>query len=189
MTRENCSGLEELVTPFVESGVENVSLQEVAPLGCAACDARRHLLDVEALAAVRAEVEEMRKKWGERFVGFSSTTLADAEVGHPIPCTLGARLKKSCEIRPDGNVIPCAPATVYGVRNLISEKGLRTCWRDLPRLYAPFAEAPPGGRCEQCRWVASCGGGCRAVSFMLSGKTSAGNPVCSFFRPLSSARA
>ena len=187
VTPENRSGLERLISPFVGSGVENVSLQEVAPLGRAACDGRRHLLDAEALAAVRAEVEEMRKKWGERFIGFASTTLAEAEAGHPIPCALGARLKKSCEIRPDGNVIPCAPATAYGVSNLISEKGLRACWRDLSRLYAPFAQEPPGGNCEQCRWVKACRGGCRAVSFMLNGETSGGNPVCLFFsreRPL-----
>lgn len=189
VTPRNRSRLEELVSPFVESGVEQIALQEVAPLGRAACDVRRHLLDAETLAAVRAQVEEMRNKWGERLISFASTTLAEAAAGHPIPCALGARVKKSCEVRPDGNVIPCAPATACGVRNSVPEKGLRACWRDLPRLYAPFAEAPPGGNCGQCRWVASCGGGCRAVSFQLTGEKSGGNPVCSFFQPRSPAKA
>ena len=187
VTPRNCSRLEGLVSPFVGSGVENVSLQEVAPLGRAACQGES-LLGLDSLRAIREEIDGMRKKWGEGFVGFSSTTLAEAEAGHPVPCTLSLRLRKGCEVRPDGNVIPCAPASAYGVRNLISEKGLRACWRDLPRLYAPFAEEPPGGRCERCRWAKACGGGCRAVSFLLSGKASAGNPVCPFFQPRSVAR-
>ncbi len=189
VTPRNHLGLEELVSPFVETGVENVALQEIAPLGRAARGGGKHLLDVEALRTAREQVDEMRKQWGNTFVSLASTTLAEAEVGHPTPCTLSLRVRKSCEVRPDGNVIPCAPAVTYGVRNLIAEKGLNACWRDLSRLYTPFAEAPPGGRCELCRWAEACGGGCRALSFLLTGDVSGGNPACPFFQPASLAEA
>ena len=184
VTPANCAELEDVVDAFIGSGVEAIALQETSPLGRAALDAGKCVMDVDAMRTVRDRIDGIRERFGEDFVRFSSTTLAEAEAGQPLACTLDSRIRGGCEIRPDGNVIPCAPAVAYGVRNLISKKGLAACWRDMPRLYARFVEACPGGRCAECSSVQACGGGCRAVSYLLTGRTSGGNPICPFFRPL-----
>lgn len=189
VTHANIADLEAIVTPFVRSGVKKIELQEVVPLGRAASDAARYELDIESLRDVRDRVEDMRRRWGDAFVSFTSATLADLDSGKPVPCSLGERNRKSCEIGPDGNVIPCTPATAYGVRNLIPEKGLARCFQDISRLYAPFVDPPAGGRCDGCSWIAPCGGGCRAISFLLTGRTDGGNPVCRTFRAVDSREA
>jgi radical SAM protein with 4Fe4S-binding SPASM domain len=189
VTRANVADLEAIVSQFTGSSVQKIEIQEVVPLGRAASDAARYELDVETLRSVRSRVEGMKRQWGDASVSFTSATLADLDSGRPLPCSLGERNRKSCEIGPDGNVIPCTPATAYGVRNLIPEKGLARCFQDISRLYAPFVDPPAGGRCDGCSWAGPCGGGCRAVSFLLTGKADGGNPVCRTFRAVDSREA
>jgi radical SAM protein with 4Fe4S-binding SPASM domain len=160
----NARALAGLVAPFKATRVERVMLQEAAPLGRAARGGRGSLLDLERMRDVRDCVDRIRCEWGDDRVRLASSTLAESDAGRPVLCSLGARVRKSCEVRPDGNVIPCAPATVFGVRNMIAEKGLARCWRDIPRLYARFAEEEPGAECGACGHLESCHGGCRAVS-------------------------
>ncbi len=185
VTRENCRDLPEIVSPFRETGVERLMLQEAAPLGRATGGGSGVLLGLEDMMSVRESVDRIRHSWGDDRLRLASGTLADDEAGHPILCSLGARVRKSCEIRPDGNVIPCAPAAVFGVRNMIAEKGLAACWRDVPRLYARFARNEPAGACSDCRHLGPCHGGCRAVSRLLEQSEREDN--CAQFRPAGSA--
>jgi radical SAM protein with 4Fe4S-binding SPASM domain len=167
VSSENHLRLAELIEPLRSSGVERVILQEVTPIGRAAGAGHGSLLDLDKTLAVRERVAEIRSAWGDDRVRFSSGTLADEEAGHPVLCSIGTRVRKSCEVRPRGNVIPCAPATVFGVRNMIEEKGLAACWRDIPRLYARFASEEPDGKCPRCDHSQACHGGCRAVSRLV----------------------
>ncbi len=183
VTRSNAGRLGELAGPLLEAGAESVSFQEVVPLGRAAGAMSEHGPDDETLSAVRRQVDDLGRRWGSARVGLTSATLSDIRGGRPTECGLGAPLKKSCEIRPDGNVVPCAPATVYGVTNFLGEKGLARAWRDLPDLYGGFAVAPLGGQCDLClESERGCAGGCRAVSRLVTGEVSAGNPLCRFHR-------
>jgi len=167
VTRENHRRLEELIAPLRATEVESVILQEAMPLGRAAGAGRGCLLGLDEMREVRVEVERMQRTWGEGRLHLASATLAEHDAGHPVLCSLDAKVRKSCEVRPDGNVVPCAPAGVFGVSNMIAEKGLAACWRDIPRLYARFAEEEPGGECGACGHLESCSGGCRAVSRLL----------------------
>ncbi len=130
---------------------------------------------------VRERVERIRSAWGDDRLRLASSTLAESDAGRPVLCSLGTRVRKSCEIRPDGNVIPCAPATVFGVRNMIGEKGLARCWRDIPRLYARFAEEGPGAECGACGHLEPCHGGCRAVTRLTERRGR--RDECAHFRP------
>jgi len=181
VTKRNAGRLRAFVERFVGSGVETISFQEVMPLGRASGDLETGTLSLDEARRVRDEVEALRKEFGEDRVAFSSATLSDAEIGHPVPCTLGKGNWKTCEIRPDGNVIPCAPAVVFGVRNSLHEKGLKRAWQDLPALYREFAEEDPGGACAACAFRETCRGGCRAICRQLEGP-GGGNPACAFFR-------
>jgi radical SAM protein with 4Fe4S-binding SPASM domain len=169
---------------FADSGVEAIAFQEVMPLGRASGDLDTGTLSLAQARRARDEVAALARELGESFVTFASATLADAEIGHPIPCTLGKGNWKSCEIRPDGNVIPCAPAAVFGVANSLHEKGLQRAWQDLPGLYREFAEEDPGGVCAACASRESCRGGCRAICRSVDGE-GGGNPACAFFRSCS----
>ncbi len=171
--------LRELVARFADSGAERIDLREVMPLGRAAKRYAADALDREMLLEVRALVEESRARRGDELVSLTSTTLADIEAGRPVECGLrkGAGRKKVCEIRPDGNVIPCAPAIAFGVENNLKAKGLARAWRNLPRLYEGFAEGPLGGQCASCSLALDgCTGGCRAIARALDG--SGGSPFC-----------
>jgi len=186
VTRENRSGLAELVASLRATDVERVILQETAPLGRAAGEGSGCLLCLEEMRAVREEVERLRHSWDDERLHLASATLADHDAGHPVLCSLGAKVRKSCEVRPDGNVVPCAPAGVFGVGNMIAEKGLAACWRDIPRLYARFAEEEPGGECGACGHLESCRGGCRAVSRLLEMRGR--REPCPHFRAASKAK-
>ncbi|MHC5056850.1 MAG: radical SAM protein [Planctomycetota bacterium] len=181
VSRANARTLEDIVTPLKATGVERIMLQEVAPLGRAAGGGRGSLLGLEEMRAVRERVDAFRRAWGDDRLRLASSTLADHDAGRPVLCSLGARVRKSCEVRPDGNVIPCAPATVFGVRNMIAGKGLAACWRDIPRLYARFAEEEPGGKCGACDHASGCHGGCRAVARI--GERVGRAADCAHFRP------
>jgi radical SAM protein with 4Fe4S-binding SPASM domain len=179
VTRANMAGLEDVVRSFAESGVESISFQEVIPLGRAARDAQSWVMDVDEMQRVREEVQRLRLTWGERFIGLASTTLADQAIGHPLPCTLGQGVWKSCEVQPDGNVIPCTPAAAFGIRNSLHEKGLERCWQDLHELYRTVTPGAPGGVCAACLSRDACRGGCRAICHLLDGP-GGGNPACRF---------
>ncbi|MHC4249363.1 MAG: radical SAM protein [Planctomycetota bacterium] len=181
VSRANAPTLEDIVAPFRTTGVERIMLQEVAPLGRAAGGGRGSLIGLEEMREVRERVEAIRRAWGDDRVRLASSTLADHDAGRPVLCSLGGRVRKSCEVRPDGNVIPCAPATVFGVRNVLAGKGLAACWRDIPRLYARFAEEEPGGECGACVHASACHGGCRAVSRVSERSGRAAD--CAHFRP------
>ncbi len=181
VTRSNEAEIERIVMPFLDAGVQTAILQEVSPLGRAMSDWQRFALGRDELLRVRDRVLRMRERTGEGRVGFASSTLAEMEGEQPVVCSMGVARRQSCEIRPDGNLLPCTPAITYGVRNMILERGLAACFGDLARLYGPYAEEPPGGNCESCAKLAACRGGCRAISHMLTGSNCAGNPICALF--------
>jgi pyrroloquinoline quinone biosynthesis protein E len=182
VTAASISRALDVVRPFTWTGADTIALQEVAPMGRAARARERMAPSAEGLARLAEEVAHFNAGRGAGpHLTFASTTLGDRELGHPAPCSLEHALRKSCEIRPTGDVLPCSPAVAYGVENSIHEKGLAACFRDLPGLFGPFAAEPPGGDCSLCAHVAACRGGCRAVAFAIAGRNDAGNPVCSFF--------
>ena len=181
VTRSNEAEIEQIVMPFLDAGVETAILQEVSPLGRAMREWQRFALGRDEILDVRDRVLRMRERTGEGRVGFASSTLAEMEGEQPVVCSMGVARRQSCEVRPDGNVLPCTPAITYGVRNMIPERGMAACFRDLPRLYGSYAEEPPGGTCETCAKLAACRGGCRAISHMLTGSNCAGNPLCALF--------
>jgi radical SAM protein with 4Fe4S-binding SPASM domain len=181
VTPDTADAVESTVETFIDSGVESIGFQEVMPLGRAARDIEAGLCDVRTLERVQASVNRMRARWGADKIGLTSTTLTDAQLGHQVPCMLGTGTWKSCEIRPDGNVIPCAPAAVFGIANSIYEYGLAESWKRLPELYAPVVAEDAGGRCADCASTSTCRGGCRAVCHLLDGP-GGGNPACRMYR-------
>jgi radical SAM protein with 4Fe4S-binding SPASM domain len=181
VTPSSVERIDGIVERYADSGVESIAFQEVMPIGRAARDVPPNADLIAFMRGVREKIDGLRAARGRDVIRLASTTLADEEVGHPIPCSLGRGNWKSCEIRPDGNVVPCTPATVFGVRNSLHEKGLKRAWQDLPDLYRRFADDDPGGVCAACASRDACHGGCRAVC-RAAGSESGGVAACAFFR-------
>jgi len=142
--------------------LERVVFQEVVPLG-RALDGRTEYPSLSSLHALQDTVANLQRVHGEGRAHLLSVSIQEEMAGGPIECSIDAPVRKSCEIRPDGNVLPCSPAAALGVRNMIAEKGLAACWRDLPALYSRYATAEPAGPCVECVRASSCSGGCRAL--------------------------
>jgi pyrroloquinoline quinone biosynthesis protein E len=101
-------------------------------------------------------------------ISFRSHSLSFAEAGRPSTCTVGDTTATTCLIMPDGNMIPCTPAHVWGLANNVVHYGIQGAWERLP-LYRQFLQADKlQGRCRSCEDVNECMGGCRAEAYLYT---------------------
>jgi len=177
VVRQNLREIERLVRQLVRSGVDQVDISEVHPLGRAFDNWELLRVDWEDLLRMRENIAVFQKQTG-RSVSFHSATLQVYEDGVPAECTAGRPDASACQILPDGNVIPCAFASVWDVSNNIMERGLESCWQAMTRYQ--YFQNPDllEGRCATCLRKMECAGGCRALAYLFTGKIWGEYPFC-----------
>jgi radical SAM protein with 4Fe4S-binding SPASM domain len=162
ITGTNATDAAAIASPLFDAGVERVVFQEVVPLG-RALNGSTGFPALQALHSLQEAVACLEQEHGAGSARLLSISIQEEKAGGPVECSIDMAVRKSCEIRPGGNVQPCSPAVALGIDNMISEKGLAQCWRDLPGLFGRHGMGEPVGPCAECRKAPRCSGGCRAL--------------------------
>lgn len=182
-TRQMRDSLGLFLSSCEKAGLKKLIMQEVAPQGRATRDYDAYnLSEEEVLDAI--ELVTRYKEEHEGFsVEFTSSTLADCQSEGAAECTITRDIRKGCEIRPDGNVLPCYVAMIYGIKNNILTKGLRQCWLDIPDLYRDVLTRSGDVSCARCDMKKDCLGGCPAEhEEWVQRDNSLGDDHCRFFK-------
>lgn len=83
-----------------------------------------------------------------------------------------------CGLSPEGDVLPCAPATSLKLGNLLNDN-LEDIWLNHPLLNNIRKRNKINGKCSKCNAKDYCGG-CRLTSFGTTGDWLASDPTCPF---------
>ncbi len=83
-----------------------------------------------------------------------------------------------CGISPEGNVLPCAPATGFNLGNIF-EDGLENIWINNPVLNQVRQRSRIEGNCFDCQEKFICGG-CRVTAYGETGNWLASDPSCPY---------
>ncbi len=174
---QNISEIPSLINQLVDFGIDHIDISEVHPLGRAFENWALMKVASEELAQLRDRVTDLQRAT-QKSISFHSPTLQLQEDGIPARCTAGQSDASSCQILSNGNVIPCAFASVWDVENNILDGGLRICWPGLKK-YRLFQNSENlQGKCAACSAREECAGGCRAIAYLFSGKIWGEYPFC-----------
>ena len=83
-----------------------------------------------------------------------------------------------CGLSPEGNVLPCAPATGFNLGNILKE-GLEKIWANNPILQEVRQRSQIEGTCNECQDKLICGG-CRVTAYGETGNWLASDPSCPY---------
>ena len=181
-TRQMAPSIGQFLDDCVKNEVGSLVMQEVIPQGRALKDFEEFTITQGELDQVTSVIKAFHRTNPSFELVFTSTTLGEREAGCAMGCVIPLKNRKRCEIRPDGNVIPCFTAMVYGITNSILHKGLKQCWLDIPELYKDCIESSYTFACSVCSSVGACPGGCPAEHETRKRHGFApGKKVCSFF--------
>jgi radical SAM protein with 4Fe4S-binding SPASM domain len=161
-TRQMKDCLNHFLSSCEKAGLKKLVMQEVVPQGRGMRDYGTYKLSEEEVFDAIAIVKRYRQEHEGFSVEFTSSTLADCESEEPTECIITRNIRKGCEIRPDGNVLPCYPAMVYEIDNNLLKKGLKQCWLDIPDLYRAALAESIDVSCARCGMKEACPGGCPA---------------------------
>jgi radical SAM protein with 4Fe4S-binding SPASM domain len=161
-TKDMANTLGAFIEACAANNIEQLVMQEVVPQGRAMEDFDGHCFTEDEVTQVIETLKEEGGKHSNLNVVFTSTTLAEKESGCATGCVIPLSNRKRCEIRPDGNVVPCFVATIYGIENNLLQKGLKQAWLDIPELYAHAIEKSCAWICSSCSKKENCPGGCPA---------------------------
>jgi len=168
-----------------KAGIDRIVMQEVVPLGRGLDNFKEfELTEKENLDATK-RIKELTADFESFEVLYTSSTIGEMQSECAIGCVIALDVRKRCEIRPDGNVIPCSIVSIYDVKNNIHEKGLKQCWLDVPRLYKPLLEETARKTCKGCAIADNCAKGCPAdhEKLLRRGKKS-GPEICRFYKTI-----
>ncbi len=83
-----------------------------------------------------------------------------------------------CGLSPEGEILPCAPASNVFLGNILTE-GLEKIWENSPIIQAVRNRSEIYGKCSKCRYNLICGG-CRVSAFGKTGNWLASDPSCPY---------
>ena len=83
-----------------------------------------------------------------------------------------------CGLSPEGNILPCAPATNVHLGNIL-ENGLEDIWINNPVLRTVRNRSLIKGKCGECNHNLICGG-CRVTAYGETGDWLAADPSCPY---------
>jgi radical SAM protein with 4Fe4S-binding SPASM domain len=181
VSKQNLVDIINIVNLLLEIGIEQIELSEIMPLG-------RGFKNYNQLAPAEADLAILQDKLADlngangRNVRFRSFSLTVKGNGRASTCTAGHYRSRSCLIMADGEVIPCTPAQVWGIKNNITQKGLKACWQDLENYSRLIDPTILKGKCGICDLKADCRGGCRALAYQFTGDLQGEYPLCPYNR-------
>ncbi|UCE13163.1 MAG: radical SAM protein [Candidatus Heimdallarchaeota archaeon] len=83
-----------------------------------------------------------------------------------------------CGLSPEGDVLPCAPATNIHLGNILTD-GLKNIWINNPILRSVRERSHVKGKCGKCTSKLICGG-CRVTAYGESGDWLSSDPSCPY---------
>ena len=83
-----------------------------------------------------------------------------------------------CGLSPEGEILPCAPASDMHLGNILSD-GLERVWLDHPVLQMVRNRSKVEGKCGKCEDRLICGG-CRVTAYGETGNWLASDPSCPY---------
>lgn len=83
----------------------------------------------------------------------------------------------SLEITPDGYAQPCYIFRNIKVEN-VRERSVQEIWLESEIFNKVRDRSLLTGKCKRCKYLNTCGGGCRGMAYMLTGNRFAPDPLC-----------
>ena len=174
---QNFDDIPVLVTQLAGIGVEHVDISEVHPLGRAQKTWSSIKLENDQLVQLKESLDDIYETTNMS-LSFHSPTMLLHEDGLPASCSVGLPNSHSCQIMYNGQVIPCAFGSVWRIRNNILDGGLQKSWQGLKKFRRYLKPELLQGQCADCEFQYQCGGGCRAIAYLFSGKIWGEYPFC-----------
>jgi MoaA/NifB/PqqE/SkfB family radical SAM enzyme len=112
LTRHLCENLRDFLQACADNNVNNLLMQEVGVVGRALDCPHKYTLTVEELEDASDVIASFHDGQDNLTVSFVSITLAKKDALPPVLCDVTSEIRKRCEIRPDGNVIPCSKTLI-----------------------------------------------------------------------------
>jgi len=191
LNRFNCGDLENIILLGKKLGVGNAAFCEMLPVG----NAREHFGELAATIEQRHTVSDAYRRLQKKYGGFIGGPLAGSEqfldTFRRVPADAqghtGDRFFSSCgggfntcEVRPDGWVIPCSRLWGYKIDN-VREKCFREIWNKSGKMREfrkrRLAKVNDLLECAGCEYIPLCCGGCPAVPFEYGKGISAWDPT------------
>jgi AdoMet-dependent heme synthase len=176
ISRDNVIRLRELARHVMTLGCSRYNLVEIVPVGKAT---REMCLDAASRIRAREIAEQIKAEYAAPDDFFVIKIPFTGGNWHTLHCSGGI---SECGILSDGSVVGCRLLPHMREAN-VRTRSLSNLWTD-PRSFAYFRHPQgfvPDPTCGACGHFATCGGGCRAYSFGLSGDPSARDPRCPYF--------
>lgn len=187
----NCGDLENIVLLGKKLGAGRAAFCELLPVGNARARFGELAMTTEQRLAVSAAYKRLRKKYNGCINGPLAGSEQFLDTFRRFPA--GAQGRKddrffsscgggfnTCEVRPDGWVIPCSRLWGYTIEN-VKDKSFRDIWNNSEKMrlfrerrLAKVNELP---ECAGCEYIPLCCGGCPAVPYEYGKGISAWDPT------------
>ncbi|MFX1248341.1 MAG: radical SAM protein, partial [Promethearchaeota archaeon] len=115
------------------------------------------------------------EKRHKEILGNSAKTLFRQFAEYAGGCATGLTY---CGLSPEGDILPCAPATDVHLGNILKD-GLERIWINNPVLRQIRGRSLVKGKCNSCKSTLICGG-CRVTAYGTTGDWLASDPSCPY---------
>jgi len=177
------------VRTFVSFVVVQPNVQELSPFfdwalekGIPLAHVRRYipkhpkdilLPDMEILRPILLKYAPLRDEYDEKGLHYEIEEAFDFSEQEGARCPAGIQL---CYVTAEGYVTPCPYLLVTG--ESVFEKGFKHVWENSSVLQRARNAAISKGKCEQCKFLSECGGGCIAAAYQVTGSFEEPDPYC-----------
>ncbi len=176
LTRWNLTTIEEMVMFAEKYGISDLTFQSTFLFGRAAANIKNDILPTTVeMRQVSERIQELRDR--------VSLEIHPPHMiyydGDPMPCSWNR--EGIIVVTPNGLVTPCEPASNLFPEvkfDSVSDSSLFDIWNDSEAFKKFENTAYLPNFCQTCRVIETCRGGCRVVSYLLTGNLMSEDPSC-----------
>jgi radical SAM protein with 4Fe4S-binding SPASM domain len=185
MTQQNCKEIPELLDFLNDLGIDAFRIRPFVSVGRGS-ENERYIPGPDAMREAFTYIEKERKRFPFPFQLITpSFHFLDKDVPKPDPerSFVGSRCvcgKQLCAITPDGWVKPCGYFSVK--LGNVREQKFADIWNNHTFLDKIRSLDKLSDVCMNCKYLAYCGGGCRASAYENTGDLCATDPLCPLVR-------
>ncbi len=168
-------GVVDRVLRFVIEKLEPNSVSVIPAMDCGRARINGVAIDAQRFAKALERVDSVARELGV-FVECWCTPFAKL-IGRNL---VSSTCRGACvvDLTPSGNIVLCDVIN-YVVSNVV-EKGVEGAWGEYVSSEAYRKATSIPRACARCRYLATCGGGCFARSYLAYGELDRGDPLCPF---------
>jgi radical SAM protein with 4Fe4S-binding SPASM domain len=127
----------------------------------------------DALMPIFREYSPRRDEYDKKGLHFEIEEAFNPLEVEGVRCPAGTQL---CHISAEGCIQPCPYIPVKG--ESVFEKGFTSLWENSSLLGKVRQATVSAGKCTECKYVTSCGGGCMASAYTVTGSLKSPDPLC-----------